>query len=98
MMSILSMNSKAPFTVPGYPGRWTEIDRRSGFRMVVSVEHGSSVPYLVLNQDGRVVLETYDTLADVLNTLIGPARAANGYAVANRKGRVGFLARLRGRA
>ena len=97
-MSILSMNSKAPFTVPGHPGTWAEIDRRSGFRMVVSVEHGNSVPYLVLNQDGRVVLETYDTLADVLNTLIGPARAAYGYAVANRKRRVGLIARLRGRA
>ena len=43
-------------------------------------------PLISLNSKGAVTVPGYaGTLADVLGSLMGPARAANGFAVANRR-------------
>lgn len=84
MKPLISLNSKGTVTVPGYAGTWRVMDKRSGFRLLESNEFPDG-PRLVVNSDDRVMLETYGTLADVLGSLMGPARAANGFAVANRR-------------
>lgn len=92
----MSLNPRGGITVPGYIGTWKVIDKRSGFRLLENVEYPDS-PHLVVNSDDRVMTETYGTLADVLSSLIGPARAANGFAVANRRHVRGHRALLRRR-
>ena len=84
MTPMISLSPKGAITVPGYPGTWRVADKRSGFRLLESVEH-PGMPNLVVHSDDRVLTETYGTLADVLGSLMGPARAANGFAVANRR-------------
>ena len=88
------MMGKSGITVPGRPGTWTEVDRRSGFRLLESDDDRLS-PRIVVNGDLRVVAETYGDLTDVLGSVMGPARAAHGFAVASRKPRNrGFLRRF----
>ena len=97
MKPLISFNSKGTVTISGYAGTWKVADKRSGFRLLESNEFPDA-PHLVVNSDDRVMVETYGTLADVLGSLMGPARAANGFAVANRRhigGRRSFLGRRR---
>ena len=83
-MPFVSMNRRGT-AVHGMDGTWTEVERRSGFRLMESVEYGDSVQRIVLNQEGEVVARTDGSLSDVLGSLMGPARAAHGFAVANRR-------------
>ena len=60
------MENKQNLKIEGYIGKWSAIDTYKNYYLLENNCYGDETCYLVINEDNKVICETYDDIVTAL--------------------------------